>query len=216
MAIKLGKTVTPSLGKEITPMANRGTIDWQAIKMDYLLKSIRINKSFSMKKLADEWNIPHGSLRNRASMERWSVQLKDKLDEQRGDVVSQVQTLSGYKEVEVRMRQTDLSRIMMEKAGQRIKRIKPDELTIKEAIEMARLGMEQERKALGMPDKFEVSSIDKPETAGEFASVEERISKHSRMVQLANKLGSLLEEEDAEEAEYVEAERADEPTDNPE
>jgi hypothetical protein len=72
--------------------------------------------------------------------------------------VEAVKQLSIVNELEVRLRQATISRQAINKALAAIDGIDPSKLDVKDAIALLRLGLENERKALGIPDnvRFEM------------------------------------------------------------
>ena len=92
-------------------------------------------------------------------------------------------------EIEIRQRQAQIARFLTDKALRRLINLPPEQLTKKEAIELVRLGLGEERKALGLPDKQEVNST--LEIKGQY-SVVDQITHHQLGEALFNKLLEVL------------------------
>lgn len=132
---------------------------WRQIRDDYIDTNLEPERDtpFTLKALSEKWGVKYGTMRNRAGNESWNAKL-DELREERTDLARTVtNNYVAYEEAEVRGRQARIARVALAKAAEKLDKLKPGEMTVREAIELARMGFEQERKALGMSDKVDVS-----------------------------------------------------------
>lgn len=166
-------------------------IDWAAVKADYLAENLMLEKQqpFSLKELSIRWKIAYKTIRNKASQEKWNDELQERITQQQLDIIQNVQNSQVESEVEIRQRQAQVTRYLMDKAMKKLISIPPDELTKREAIELIKFSLGEERKALGLADKHEISSTVNSDTP----SVAEIISQHELGEALTGKLLSYLE-----------------------
>lgn len=106
--------------------------------------------------MARAWAIPYKTIRNRASAESWREHLRQRAIEHSSDVVSRIKASELADEVAVRMRHAEIARRTLNKALQRLETLDPQKLSAKETADLIRLGLSEERKALGLPDYYEV------------------------------------------------------------
>lgn len=131
--------------------------DWEAMRREYLDHNLNHPEApVSLKELAVKYKVSYGLVRNHSHDERWAYQLADLLDQKENKVTTEVVKRSVVSEVEVRLRQAGISRLAVAKAVAKLRTIDPDDLTVKEAIDLLKLGLEQERKALGLPEMITV------------------------------------------------------------
>ena len=169
-------------------------VDWAKVKSDYITENIKQgkDKSFTLKDLSIRWNIPYKTIRNRSSKEGWNEQLQQKLQEQHAAVVNKVSEVEVLNEVEIRTRQTAITRVVLDKALRRLEMVPAEDLTKREAIELLKLGLTEERKAAGLADKFEMTA----EAPGSlFMAVDERLKNHRRVELLAMRVLEAIDEE---------------------
>jgi hypothetical protein len=106
-------------------------------------------------------------------------------------IIATIQSSKVNSESEVRKTNAHIARTLRDKALAVIDKRKPEDLTFKQAIEMIKFAMPEERKALGLPDKYEFTSA--PEDNNQkFMSVEERKEKIHHSEILAEKLFAYL------------------------
>jgi hypothetical protein len=163
-------------------------INWKAVFLHWLTENLRRDRKspYAYKELCIKFDIAHKTIRTHASKGQWQQKLNDKLLEQNQQVIAKVQEQELISEVEVRQRQAMLSREMIDMAMTKLKSIKPHDLTIKQAIDLARLGLMEERKALGLPDKYEVTNLNN--SSGDFITVEARIKRFEKIDGLTTQL----------------------------
>lgn len=163
-------------------------INWAAVYLHWLTENLRIDRKspYLYKDLAKKFDIAEKTIRTHASKGKWQNKLNEKLLEQKQEIISKVQKQEVYSEAEIRRNQAEISQKMIDKAIIKLESILPQELTVKQAVELVKIGMVEQRKALGLPDKYEVTNLNKnPE---EFLSVEARIKRFEKTDELATQL----------------------------
>lgn len=162
-------------------------IDWVAVKADYFSENLVPGEEgqFTLKALSVRWKIAYKTVRNRASTEKWTEELRQKIAEQRVSILQRVQDGMAETEAVVRQRQAQVARFLLDKALTRLMSIPPEQLTKREAIELARIGLTEERKALGLADRQEVTRIMEINAP---SSVAEQIARHQLGEVLLSKL----------------------------
>jgi hypothetical protein len=133
---------------------------WTVIKLDYFKQNLKegATHKFTLGDLAKKHGLSYGHVRNKASEEKWGEELDELLKNKPKMAVEAVKQLSIVNELEVRLRQATISRQAINKALAAIEGIDPSKMEVKDAIALLRLGLENERKALGIPDnvRFEM------------------------------------------------------------
>jgi hypothetical protein len=159
-------------------------IDWEKLKVDYIAENIKQGKDkpFTLKELSVRWHVSYKSIRNRSSKEGWNEHLSLKLQEQHTAVVAKISEAEVLNEVEIRTRQAGITRIVIDKAIRRLEMVPAEDLTKREAIELLKLGLTEERKAAGLADKFEMTAKNSDSL---FMAVDERLKNHRRVELLA-------------------------------
>lgn len=131
-----------------------GVIDWERLRTEFLevnLAAQAKNKpAVSLRALAEKYKLNYGTVRNVASDQDWRVDLHRMAEDQR----LRVDLTAVESEVEIRIRQAQYARVAQSKAIQRLQKVDPEDLTPRDAMELLKLGMEQERKALGMEGTY--------------------------------------------------------------
>lgn len=126
---------------------------------------------YTLKQVAADFDISYGVLRNKANKEQWresmlrqlqaqEENIRGHLIEQSKKAISALQQDVANVETTVRQKHANLARMMQKKAYERIKDINPKTLSIQNAIILMKLGINEERRALGMPDEFELKTTD--------------------------------------------------------
>ncbi len=104
-------------------------------------------KPFTLKQVAKKWGVAYGTVKNKAYRDGWRNQLtqaKAERDKRSSVIVARYVT-------EVRWYQARVARAAIVKAMKALTQFKPEDLTVSEVIRLLKLGLEQERRALGIP-----------------------------------------------------------------
>ena len=153
--------------------------DWRTIKTDWLAKNLRVGqKPFTLKQVATKWGVAYGTVKNKAYRDGWRNQLtqaKAERDKRSSVIVARYVT-------EVRWLQARVARVAIVKA---MKVLKQKDLTVSEAIRLVKLGLEQERRALGIPKLRPPEHH--PPTDDEYESVEDKMLRVRKFRDLADR-----------------------------
>ncbi len=90
--------------------------------------------------------------------------------------LKEVRDRAMWDETEVRLRQAGMARVAMAKAVEALKYIKASDLSLNQAFRLLKLGLEQERRALGIPDVMPPEHQPPPEDKYGYESVEDRMA----------------------------------------
>lgn len=165
-------------------------VDWSVAKVDFLTQNLRREaggKPYTLRDVAEKWGVSYGQVRNVAARDKWNQELAQQKEARAKAAVQSVQTYEQYNEAEIRSRQARYARLAMGKAMQKLNSVDPAKLTVKEAIELLRLGLVEERKALGMPEAFTFTPAQQGED-GEYKSVIDHINRQKELSSLSQKL----------------------------
>jgi len=171
-------------------------IDWALVKTDYMTENLMADKDqpFTLKELSVRWKIAYKTIRNKASAEGWNDELRERIADQQMEILQRVKGVMVETEVEIRQRQAQVARYLSDKALRRLISIPMEELTNREAIDLMKFSLGEERKALGLADRYEVShsvEIDDSPT------VADQIARHKLGGALVGKLLTYLEQTDS-------------------
>ena len=175
-------------------MGHSPTTPWESIKADYFAQNLRRDKTreLTLQELSVKWCVPYGTLRNKASKENWGQRLHEKIKEQNARAIAEVQAEEVFTEAETRRRQAKVARLMRDLGLRRLRSVDPDDLSIKDAIELVKLGLVGERQALGFAraSTFPSPLLDD----SKWEPVEVKIREHRKVEGLAAELMEYLEE----------------------
>jgi hypothetical protein len=182
----------------------RGKLNWLAIKDEWL--ALKSNGSgLSLKEFAKKRNLNYKYLRVKSSNEKWTAaveqrvkEVEDKVNEQliqrSADAITAVRQALASDEMEVRERHATIARGMQTKAINRLNTIPVDHLTAKEAIDLLRIGLEQERRALGIPDEHHVQMSGHVVVSREQEIFEQHLLVHKNVQKAVSDALLLLED----------------------
>lgn len=144
---------------EFEPQA--GSLRWEAIKEDYISQNLVRQKgqpAYDLRKLAEAHKVSYHYLRQIAGKQKWNQQLKDRIEERKRKAVEAIQGVALYDEIEIRTRQASYARLASSLAYRKLQSIKDADvkkMSVKDAIELMKLGLAEERVALGLKDGSE-------------------------------------------------------------
>lgn len=135
-------------------MVNTSKTDWGAAKAHFIATNLEPGreKPYTLKELAADWDVSYDSVRDHSAKEGWSQELTDAVADRDSKAIALLAEDSSFDEYEVRSRHATVGRFMIARGVAKIQTIEPEQLSIKEAIEMTRLGIEMERKSVGIKD----------------------------------------------------------------
>jgi hypothetical protein len=135
-------------------------INWADIRDEYIEQNLVQEDKWTLRQVSELYSINYGTVRNHAAKEGWNAALEGRRASDRANALEILKEAKGvFNEVEVRVRQSRFGRRMAALGMQKLANLDADDLTIPQAIEMLRVGMGEERRALGMPDRFEFVGI---------------------------------------------------------
>ncbi len=192
------KLKVPDIGvkKKRKRMRKKNSLEWYKVCRYWVTENLQPDreKPYTFKDCAQAWKINYGSLRNVAHRDNWKGELQKALDEKNTQVLEVVKQDTAVEEGEVRIRQARVARLALAKATVRLQAIEPGDLSVREALELLKLGFEQERKALGLADKYEFTTPDDELEE----SVVEQMGNHKKLMALASALLTYTEGDDPE------------------
>ncbi len=170
--------------------------NWELLYLVWLKKNLDADQAqtYTYRDLGEEYNIPPKTIRNRASVDKWQDKLDRKRSLMENKIISNAQSLHIDSETEIRHRHAQIAKNLMGKAVERIDRTNPEDLTHKQALDILKFALPEERKALGLADKYEFKNTDEKQSGG-YLSVEERKRRIQQVDALATQLIDFLESE---------------------
>ena len=128
---------------------------WRELRDEYLNQNlVPREKPFTLKMLAAAYGMSAGVVRAKAADEKWNKILARRRDELDSNVRDKLADSAVFNEVEVRIRQATYARLAQSKAITKLQMVEPKDLSVNQALLLLKLGLEEERKALGFADKF--------------------------------------------------------------
>jgi hypothetical protein len=175
MHMSAQKPSVPSNKPKVKP-----TPKWSVIKLDFFQQNTKagITHKFTLGDLAKKHGLSYGHVRNVASKEHWQDELDELLKDKPKLAIQATKQLAIVNEIEVRLRQATISRKAIDKAIAALDLVPADKLEVKDAINLLKLGLEQERKALGIPEDVR---IEVPKGDGEREAVNEAMAMIGRL-----------------------------------
>ncbi len=171
--------------------------DWRTIKIDWIAKNLRVGqKRFTLKQVAKKWNVAYGTVKNKAYRDGWRGQLADSISDRDKRSLKEVRDRAMWDETEVRLRQARMARVAMAKA---LKYIKASDLSLNQAFRLLKLGLEQERRALGIPDVMPPEHQPSPEDKYGNESVEDRMARVRKRRELADRFSKFVSDRDKDD-----------------
>jgi hypothetical protein len=178
--------------------------NWLVIRDEWV--SLKANgSSISLREFGKQRGINYNHIRIKSSEDKWAAavanrtkdieqRVNDQLIQRSADAITAVRQALASDEFEVRERQATIARGMQKKAISRLDTIPVDQLTAKEAIDMLRIGMEQERRALGIPDEQRVEMRGRVIVSREQEIFEQHLLVHKNVQQAVGAALKLLED----------------------
>jgi len=174
---------------EFEPQAS--SLRWAAIREDYIAQNMRREKgqpAYRLPQLAAAHKVNYHYLRQICGTQKWNAELKRRVEERTRAATETLKGVSLFNELEIRTRQATYARLASSLAHKKLLSIKDDDvkkLTIKDAIELLKIGLGEERQALGIGDTVRV-----PQTT------EERVLSDSQLFAVARRVIELRQHDD--------------------
>ncbi len=174
--------------------------DWRTIKTDWIAKNLRVGqKPFTLKQVAKKWNVAYGTVKNKAYRYGWRGQLTESISDRDKRSLKEVRDRAMWDETEVRLRQAGMARVATAKAVEALKYIKASDLSPNEAFRLLKLGLEQERRALGIPNVMPPEHQPPPEDKYGNESVEDRMARVRKYRDLADRLRKFVSDREKDD-----------------
>jgi len=151
-------------------MRTGSRILWGKLKKEFMTRNLSSDDEdhISASMLAAEYGLVIKTVQNRAAKEKWygelrdlrelvTTDVKDTIFPDQQAVVTRIKADAINEEVAVRRRHLVIARNVLVKASMKLKNIKPEDLTIREALDFMKLGITEERRALGIPDETSIT-----------------------------------------------------------
>jgi len=169
---------------------------WNLVKEDYLARNLTVRNgpAASLRDVALAWKLPYKTVRNHAAAERWRDELRARTLEQATELASQIKAQNLADETALRLRHAETARQAIHKGLERLNSLNAQDLSPREAIELLRLGLSEERKALGYGER---SDLGTPAASADPA-IDQQQARHRRMEVLGAALLRFVEEQEYE------------------
>lgn len=176
---------------------------WFEMKEEWVLGIVH-KKPVSHASLAKKYNVALSSIQNRSSTDNWRAeaakraQLYDdeihgRLQETREKAMVELQADLVANELEVRKRHAQMARGLQAKAIKRLSTLPIDALKPNEALKMLELGLNEERRALGLPDTFvKVQSEENDAIKTGYQTLTHQFEHHQRVKEMGLKLLAMI------------------------
>ena len=174
--------------------------DWGTIKIDWLAKNLRVGqKRFTLKQVATKWGVAYGTVKNKAYRDGWRGQLAEYISDRDKRALKEVRDRARWDETEVRLRQAGMARVAMAKGVEALKYIKASDFSPNQVSRLLKLGLEQERRALGIPDVMPPEHQPSPEDKYGNESVEDRMARVRKRRELADRCLKFVSDRDKDD-----------------
>jgi len=128
--------------------------DWALICRDFIATGLVAGKRPTYAEMAKKWGLPLTTVRARASADRWVEMYEAAVVERNEQALTVLMDSAVLDEVEIRRRQVSIGRLCASLGIARLDMIDPGELTVKEATELVKLGVDIEARGAGLTKEF--------------------------------------------------------------
>jgi hypothetical protein len=139
---------------EFEPQA--GSVRWDVIREDYIAQNLVRAKGqppYNLKALSAAHGISYHYIRQIAGTQKWNKLLKERVEERNRQAVEQITGVALFDEIEIRTRQATYARLASSIAHAKLNGLDQNDikkLSVRDAIELLRIGLAEERTALGL------------------------------------------------------------------
>ena len=169
---------------------------WASLKEEFIDLSIK-GAAIHWPTLAGKYGFEPQTVRNRASKERWYDEIEtrrkmreevldSKLTERTALALDELNRDFATNEAAIRKRHATMARGLQGRAITRLKEIPLNEFTARDALAMLKLGIDEERFAMGMSQTYNPSDAPNPNT--QYTPLVEQIGGHQKV----QKIGMML------------------------
>jgi len=184
-------------------MARPTKINWWEVKEVWIQSHLQ-NAPMSLRDVAKKFKFEYNTIRNKSSAEKWKDELENRLREYEAIVTKKMHDRTNAvldklneefvgNELEIRQRHASVSRGIQAKAVKKLSSMPIEELSARDAIAMLKLGIDEERRALGLPDMF-VKTDNDTTISAEYKTLVAQIGDHNRIKSIGVQLLKFLKE----------------------
>lgn len=206
--IRKGVVVSPTAKPKRAPIprGKRSKYDWMNIHKTWEEAALA-GKPMTLDQLADEFKVARSSVYNKSAKGKWTSELAFKMTNRDTIVASALQTRSELAiaklqesfigdEFEVRKRHALMAKGMQAKAIRRLQDIDSKDLRPSDALAMLKLGLDEERRALGLPEVYDPAKGGKSDDSHpEYKPLVQQMQNHKQVqamgVELLKRLQKL-------------------------
>lgn len=156
--IKSPVDVTPSKGM----VTHKKIVQWTLLREDWLAQNLRRKKGdppYNYKQLAAAHDVSYLRVRQVAAQQNWQGLLKERQRELEEQAQEHLKGVALFDEIEIRTRQATYARLASSLAEKKLRSLDEKriaKMSIKDAIELMKLGLTEERQALGIGDTVRI------------------------------------------------------------
>ena len=203
MKINLPKTPDPKAKAPPGPLdAPNATVSWKQLKADWLSRNLDPTREekYTLKDVALEYSLSYNHVKKMASQNDWTKTLKTCKAQIEAEAAKKFIEGLAVSEADIRLRQHKVSAAMIEKAFAALQAIDPATISTKDATQLMRLGLTQERAAVGLADRIDFQDLSKP-THEDHESPLVKMELAKKKNQLADQLLAELDDDEDEDLE---------------
>lgn len=180
---------------------------WSAMKEEFLELTIN-GKDVHWPTLAAKYGFKPSTARHKASTEKWYAEIEErrklredilekKLTERTTMALDKLNQDFATDEAAIRKRHATTARQLQVKAFEKLKTVTADQMSVRDALFMLQMGINEERLALGMPQLYEGPKVGDNQSK-EFTPVVEQLGGHKRIQQIGVLMLKALQSDDVE------------------
>lgn len=142
----------------------KGQKRWDLIGEDFIAQNLSRAKDdppYTLKDCANAWGISYTLIRQMSSKHKWAVKLKERIETLRLATQERLQDVALFDELEIRTRQATYARMASSLAYKKLAGLDDKaiaKMSIKDAVELLKLGLGEERQALGIGESMRLSN----------------------------------------------------------
>lgn len=175
---------------------------WASLKEEFIDLSIK-GAAIHWPTLATKYGFEVNTVRNKASINKWYDEIENrrkmreeildtKLTERTALALDELNRDFATNEAAIRTRHATMARGLQGRAIKRLREIPLDEFSPRDALAMLKLGIDEERFAMGMSQTFEGANAPSPNT--QYQPLVEQIGGHQKVQQIGMLLLAALKD----------------------
>ncbi len=198
MKLKTGKLPSKTDPPQGGP--KKGKAFWKQVKAEFLAKNLDPDRTedWSLKDISLHYGVPYDTVAEHSSKEKWFPTLRSCQERIEAEAEEQMIKRLAITEADIRIRQQQVSAHVITKAMAGIEGLDPSKMSAKDLTNLLRLGLTQEREAVGLAQRIDFNDLSQPlhkDHESPLAKMEEAARKNA----LADKLLKVLDEDAQEE-----------------